>query len=50
MYCMMYLDTTDTLHVLVSILMPKPRQLTCFWNKKGFPKYSQLYKTAFCVD
>ena len=50
MYCMMYLDTTDTLHVLVSILMPKPRQLTCLWNKKGFPKYSQLYKTAFCVD
>ena len=50
MYCMMYLDTTDTLHVLVSILMLKPRQLTCLWNKNRFPKYLQLYKTGFCVD
>ena len=49
-YCMMYLDTTDTVLVLVSILMPKLRQPTCLWNKNGFPKYSQLYKTAFCVD
>ena len=25
--------------------MLQPRQLTCLWNKNGFPKYSQLKKT-----